>query len=51
MQAQTGAVNFNATLTGLKFFFEITPGRPELMLKMAQVAVTRKLPKIRHSGP
>ncbi len=42
----TGPVTINATLTGLKFFFDITLGRPELMLKMAHVAVPRKLPVI-----
>jgi integrase/recombinase XerD len=42
----TGPVTINATLTGLKFFFDITLGRPELMLKMTHVAVPRKLPVI-----
>ena len=42
----TGPVTINATLTGLKFFFDITLGRSELMLKMTVVAVPRKLPVI-----
>ena len=42
----TGPVTINATITGLKFFFDITLGRPELMLKMTNVAVPRKLPVI-----
>ncbi len=42
----TGPVTINATLTGLKFFFDITLGRSELMLKMTHVAVPRKLPVI-----
>jgi integrase len=41
-----GPVTLNATITGLKFFFDITLGRPELMLKMTHVAVPRKLPVI-----
>ncbi|MBK7614332.1 MAG: site-specific integrase [Burkholderiales bacterium] len=42
----TGPVTINATITGLKFFFDITLCRPELMLKMTHVAVPRKLPVI-----
>ena len=42
----TGPVTINATITGLKFCFDITLGRPELMLKMTHVAVPRKLPVI-----
>ena len=42
----TGPVTINATLTGLKFFFDITLSRPELMLKMTHVAMQRKLPVI-----
>jgi site-specific recombinase XerD len=42
----TGPVTINATISGLKFFFDITLGRPELMLKMTHVAVPRKLPVI-----
>ena len=42
----TGPVTINATITGLKFFFDITLCRPELMLKMTHVDVPRKLPVI-----
>lgn len=42
----TGPVTINATISALKFFFDITLGRPELMLKMTHVAVPRKLPVI-----
>jgi hypothetical protein len=38
----TGPVNINATITGLKFFFDITLGRPELVLKMTHVAVLNR---------
>jgi len=36
--------NLNATLTGLKFFFETTLERPEAMAKMSHVHEPRKLP-------
>jgi integrase/recombinase XerD len=42
----TGPVTINATITGLKFFFDITLSRPELMLNMTHVAVPCKLPVI-----
>jgi integrase/recombinase XerD len=42
----TGPVTINATLSGLKFFFDITLGRPKRTLKMTHVAVPRKLPVI-----
>lgn len=42
----TGPITIDATITGLKFSFDITLGRPELMLKMTLVAVPRKLPAI-----
>ena len=38
--------NLNATITGLKFFFEITLERPELMTKMSHVHEPRNLPEI-----
>jgi integrase/recombinase XerD len=38
--------NLNATITGLKFFFETTLGRPEAMSKMSHVYEPRKLPVI-----
>ncbi|MBL0121932.1 MAG: site-specific integrase [Betaproteobacteria bacterium] len=39
-------VSLNATITGLKFFFEITVGDTELMGKMQPVRVPRTLPVI-----
>ena len=42
----TGPVTINATITGLKFFFDVTLGQPELMAKMQHVHVPRKLPVI-----
>ena len=36
----------NATLTGLRFFFEVTLERPEAMKKMSPVRVERKLPVV-----
>ena len=44
----TGAspITLNATLTGLKFFFDITLGHGELMAKMQPVKVPRTLPVV-----
>ncbi len=42
----TGPVTINATITGLKFFFDITLSKPELMAKMQPVRVPRKLPVV-----
>jgi integrase/recombinase XerD len=39
-------ITLNATITGLKFFFEVTLKRPELMAKMSHVRVARTLPVI-----
>jgi integrase/recombinase XerD len=39
-------ITLNATITGLKFFFDITLSRPELMLKMQPVQVPRTLPVV-----
>lgn len=39
-------VTLNATITGLKFFFEVTMNHPELMAKMRPVRVARTLPVI-----
>jgi site-specific recombinase XerD len=36
----------NATITGVKFFFEVTLKRPELMSKMSHVRVARTLPVV-----
>ena len=42
--------NLNTTITGLKFFFETTLERPELMTKMSHVYEPRKLPVIHEHG-
>jgi site-specific recombinase XerD len=42
----TSPITLNATLTGLKFFFEITLERPEAMARVSTVRVPRKLPVI-----
>ena len=39
-------ITLNATITGLKFFFEVTLSRPELMAKMRPVRVAQTLPVI-----
>jgi site-specific recombinase XerD len=39
-------ITLNATLTGLKFFFDVTLGRLELMARMQPVHVPRTLPVI-----
>ena len=41
-----GPVTINATITGLKFFFDITLSHPELMAKMQHVRVPRTLPVV-----
>lgn len=40
------AITLNVTITGLKFFFEVTLDRPALMAKMQPVAVPRRLPVV-----
>lgn len=40
------STSLNATITGLKFFFETTLDRPEAMKKMRHVYEPRKLPEI-----
>jgi len=42
----TSPITLNATLTGLKFFFDVTLGRGELMAKMQPVHVPRTLPVV-----
>ena len=42
----TSPVTLNATLTGLKFFFDITLGQIELMARMQPVKVPRTLPVV-----
>ena len=46
VDAGTGPVTINATITGLRFFFGVTLGQPELMVKMQHVHVPRTLPVI-----
>jgi integrase/recombinase XerD len=40
------AISLNATINGLKFFFDVTLHRPELMDKMQYVPVPHKLPVV-----
>jgi integrase/recombinase XerD len=42
----TSPITLNATITGLKFFFEVTLDRAELMAKMKPVSVPRTLPVV-----
>jgi site-specific recombinase XerD len=42
----TSPITLNATITGLKFFFEVTLERVELMAKMQPVRVPQKLPVV-----
>ena len=42
----TSPITLNATLTGLKFFFDVTLGRIELMARMQPVKVPRSLPVV-----
>ena len=42
----TSPTTINGTLSGLKFFFDITLGRAELMVKMQPVPQPRKLPVV-----
>ena len=40
------SVTLNATITGLRFFFEVTLDRPDAMKKMSHVYQPRKIPEI-----
>jgi integrase/recombinase XerD len=42
----TSPITLNATITGLKFFFDVTLGHSELMAKMQAVRVPRTLPVV-----
>ena len=42
----TSPITLNATITGLKFFFDVTLDRSELMAKMQPVRVPRTLPVV-----
>jgi integrase/recombinase XerD len=46
VDAGASPITLNATLTGLKFFFDVTLGRIELMAKMQSVKVPRTLPVV-----
>ena len=46
VDAGTSPITLNATLTGLKFFFDVTLGHIELMAKMQPVKVPRTLPVV-----
>jgi integrase/recombinase XerD len=53
----TSPITLNATISGLKFFFDVTLGRGELMAKMQPVRVPLTLPvvlsrqEVSHSRP
>jgi len=42
----TSSITINATLTGLKFFFEQTLDKPELLKKVKRVYEPRKIPEV-----
>jgi len=42
----TSRTTINATITGLRFFFEVTLARPDAMLKMSYVYEPRKIPVV-----
>ena len=42
----TSPITLNATIAGLKFFFDVTLDRGELMAKMQPVRVLEKLPVV-----
>lgn len=42
----TSTITMNATVTGLKFFFEVTLEKPDLLKKVTHVSQPRKLPVI-----
>ncbi len=46
MDRGVSPITLNAAITGLKFFFEVTMNRPDLMAKMRPVRVARTLPVI-----
>jgi integrase/recombinase XerD len=39
-------ITLNVTITGLRFFFEVTLKRPELMSKMSHIRMARTLPVV-----
>ena len=42
----TSAITVNATITGLKFFFDVTLDRRDLLAKMRPVCIAQKLPVV-----
>ena len=46
VDAGTSPITLNATITGLKFFFDITLDRADVMAKMQSVRVPHKLPVV-----
>lgn len=42
----TGAVTINATITGLRFFFDTTLDKPQLLRRMSPVRAPQKLPRV-----
>ena len=44
--AGTSAVSLNATLTGLKFFFDVTLDRSDVIARMRPVRTPRRLPVV-----
>ena len=46
VQRGTSRTTINAHITGLRFFFEVTLDRPEVLKKMKSLPVERKLPAI-----
>lgn len=46
VDTRTSPVTLNATLTGLKFFLDITLGRGELMARMQPVKLPRTVPVV-----
>ena len=46
VETGTSTSTVNATISGLRFFFEVTLSRPEAMVKMSQLHRPRRLPEI-----
>jgi integrase/recombinase XerD len=42
----TSSITINATITGLRFLFQLTLERPEVVAKLAKVSTPRKLPTV-----
>lgn len=46
VETGTSGVTINVTITGLKFFFDYTLDKPEVMKKMRSIRVPRRVPQI-----